>query len=108
MLLSLALAQIMLSRGEGEACEVGPVRRVKGFISKSILGVELGMKRRGSTACNLSSMKWRRGPGRGGSWIAGLLPTSESGVSADETGEGGVADGIRTRNNKLHKLGLYH
>jgi hypothetical protein len=23
-------------------------------------------------------------------------------------GKGGVADGIRTRNNKLHKLGLYH
>ena len=22
--------------------------------------------------------------------------------------EAGVADGIRTRNNKLHKLGLYH
>jgi hypothetical protein len=22
--------------------------------------------------------------------------------------EDGVADGIRTRNNKLHKLGLYH
>ena len=22
--------------------------------------------------------------------------------------EGGVANGIRTRNNKLHKLGLYH
>ena len=22
--------------------------------------------------------------------------------------ENGVADGIRTRNNKLHKLGLYH
>ena len=22
--------------------------------------------------------------------------------------KGGVADGIRTRNNKLHKLGLYH
>lgn len=28
--------------------------------------------------------------------------------SADERGEVGVADGIRTRNNKLHKLGLYH
>jgi hypothetical protein len=23
-------------------------------------------------------------------------------------GKDGVADGIRTRNNKLHKLGLYH
>jgi hypothetical protein len=29
-----------------------------------------------------------------------LIPTWKS--------EHGVADGIRTRNNKLHKLGLYH
>ena len=25
-----------------------------------------------------------------------------------DSNEDGVADGIRTRNNKLHKLGLYH
>jgi hypothetical protein len=35
-----------------------------------------------------------------------------SGGFADSTAikleKDGVADGIRTRNNKLHKLGLYH
>ncbi len=29
-------------------------------------------------------------------------------VEALFIGKNGVADGIRTRNNKLHKLGLYH
>jgi hypothetical protein len=38
-------------------------------------------------------------------------PLSTSGGGNREglsIGKNGVADGIRTRNNKLHKLGLYH
>ena len=33
--------------------------------------------------------------------VQGFLPQAAN-------DEDGVADGIRTRNNKLHKLGLYH
>ena len=40
----------------------------------------------------------------------GLRRTKMNGsvTLAEKSSEGGVADGTRTRNNKLHKLGLYH
>ena len=38
----------------------------------------------------------------------GSCPLRSLGLMRASEGEGGVADGIRTRNNKLHKLGLYH
>ena len=49
-------------------------------------------------------------PGRSSErgYLARLLPHCgvQRGIFAG--GENGVADGTRTRNNKLHKLGLYH
>ena len=51
------------------------------------------------------------------SWFAfggrrlSVLPehaNAESGFYGKSLRKDGVADGIRTRNNKLHKLGLYH
>jgi hypothetical protein len=37
-----------------------------------------------------------------------LFKEQDDDFDLEECGRDGVADGIRTRNNKLHKLGLYH
>ena len=60
----MPLAPLMLSRGKGEdlpEIKPMPLSPCERGSFKLDSGVELGRKRRGSTAYSLSSMKWRAG-----------------------------------------------